>query len=364
MIPAALQFMSIIGWNSLLLIFFAKSTVQLLVALGWISADNPGYIVQATVLLASVLVFLFLLKGSSGVDRVSKILVAHVAVGFWMLYILLTYRWADLQTAVPAYASTDARWNYVTGIELGIVSLLSWWPYIGAMVRMAPNGRTVAAPVMLCMGLPVPLLSAIGIAGILALQISDPAEWMRTIGGPTYGIIALIFVAAANLGTSVAGVYASSIGLRHFPTLQNLSWPMLLLLSIAPVAVVGVVIPELFFANFGTFLAFIGVSFAPLCGIQIVDYYVLRKRRVSVRGLFETGTQSDYRFWGGFNIASLIAMAVGVGCYLYLLNPLTYVSRWPYELLTASLPTAAVAALVYWIVTLAIVKPAGKGDYK
>jgi hypothetical protein len=150
MIPAALQFMSIIGWNSLLLIFFAKSTVQLLVALGWISADNPGYIVQATVLLASVLVFLFLLKGSSGVDRVSKILVAHVAVGFWMLYILLTYRWADLQTAVPAYASTDARWNYVTGIELGIVSLLSWWPYIGAMVRMAPNGRTVAAPVMLC----------------------------------------------------------------------------------------------------------------------------------------------------------------------------------------------------------------------
>lgn len=363
MIPAAMQFVSIVGWNSLLLIFFAKSTRQFLLALGLIAEDSHGYIVQATVLLAAALVFLFLLKGSSGVDKVSKILVAHVFVGFWMLYILLTKRWDDLQSAVPAYASTDMRWNYVTGVELGIVSLLSWWPYIGAMVRMAPNGRTVAAPVMLCMGLPVPLLSAIGIAGILALQVSDPAEWMRTVGGPVYAVIALLFVAAANLGTSVAGVYASSIGLRHFPALQNLSWPMLLLLSIAPVGVVGVFIPELFFANFGTFLAFIGLGFAPLCGIQIADYYFLRGRRVSIRGLFDHGPTGAYRFWGGLNPASLVAMVAGVACYLYLLNPISYASRWPYDILTASLPTAVVAGIVYAIVTILVVKPAGKGEY-
>ncbi len=362
-IPAAMQFASIVGWNSLLLIFFAKSTRQLLLALGWIAEGSQEYIVQATVLLASVLVFLFLLKGSAGVDRIAKILVAHVFVGFWMLYILLTQRWDELQAAVPAYASTDPRWNYVTGVELGIVSLLSWWPYIGAMVRMAPNGRKVAAPVMLCMGLPVPLLSAIGIAGILVLQVSDPAEWMRSIGGPIYGVIALLFVAAANLGTSVAGVYASSIGLRHFPALQRLSWPMLLLISIAPVAIVGVVIPELFFANFGTFLAFIGLGFAPLCGIQIADYYFLRGRRVSVRGMFETGPGGAYRFWGGFNPAALIAMAAGIACYLYLLDPITYASRWPYDILTASLPTAVVAGIVHVIVTNILVKPAGKGGY-
>jgi NCS1 family nucleobase:cation symporter-1 len=363
MLPAAMQFVSIVGWNSLLLIFFAKSTRQLLLALGWIAEDSHNYVVQATVLLAAALVFLFLLKGSAGVDRIAKILVAHVFVGFWMLYILLTKRWDDLQSAVPAYASEDMRWNYITGVELGIVSLLSWWPYIGAMVRMAPNGRTVAAPVMLCMGLPVPLLSAIGIAGILVLQVSDPAEWMRTVGGPTYGIIALLFVAAANLGTSVAGVYASSIGLRHFPAFQNLSWPMLLLLSIAPVGVVGVVIPELFFANFGTFLAFIGLGFAPLCGIQIADYYFLRGRRVSIRGLFDHGPAGAYAFWGGFNPASLLAMAAGVACYLYLLDPISYSSRWPYDVLTASLPTAAVAGIVYAIVTILAVKPSGKGDY-
>jgi NCS1 family nucleobase:cation symporter-1 len=54
------------------------------------------------------------------------------------------------------------------------------------------------------MGAPVPLLSMIGIAGILVLKVSDPAEWLRTVGGPGYGIVALVFVAAANLGTAIA----------------------------------------------------------------------------------------------------------------------------------------------------------------
>ena len=56
-------------------------------------------------------------------------------------------------------------------------------------------------------------------------------------------------------------------------------------------------------------------------------------------------------------------MAAGVGTYLYLLNPITYASRWPYEFLTASLPTAVVAGVVYAIVTLVVNKPAGKGGY-
>jgi NCS1 family nucleobase:cation symporter-1 len=362
-IPAAMQSVSIVGWNSLLLIFFAKSTTQLLRALGVIGEESGGMLVSATVLLASGLVFLFLLKGSAGVDRVAKILVAHVFIGMWMLYILVTQRWDDLSAAAPAYASTEPLWNYTTGVEIGIVSLLSWWPYIGAMVRMAPNGRTAALPIMVGMGAPVPILSAIGIAGILVLQVSDPSEWMRTVGGPVYGIIALIFVAAANLGTAVAGVYSSSIGLRHFPALQNLSWPALLLISILPVGVVGLLIPDLFFANFGTFLAFIGLGFAPLCGIQIVDYYLLRGRRVDVRGLFEGGPSSTYAYWGGFNPASIVGMAAGVGTYLYLLNPITYVSNSPYEFLTASLPSMVTAGVAFAIVTLIVNKPAGKGGY-
>ncbi len=363
-IPSALQFISIIGWNSLLLIFFSKSVTQLLIALNFTNAASGTYLVPATILLACALVFLFLLKGSGGVDKVAKILVAHVFVGFWMLYILVSNRWGDLSAAVPSSASPDRLWNYTTGVEIGISSLLSWWPYIGAMVRMAPNGRKAAVPIMLGMGAPVPLLCLIGIAGFLVLQSSDPAQWLRTVGGPTYAIIALVFVTAANLGTAVAGTYASAIGLRYYPGLDKLPWPMLLLLTLLPVALVGLLIPELFFARFGTFLAFIGITFAPLCGIQIVDYYLLRQRRIAIRAIYDGGADGAYRFWGGFNPAAIAAMVVGFGTYIYLLNPLTYVSSWPYQYLTASLPTAFIAAAVYWLVTKLIVMPAGRGGYR
>jgi NCS1 family nucleobase:cation symporter-1 len=210
---------------------------------------------------------------------------------------------------------------------------------------------------------PVPLLSLIGIAGILVLQVSDPAEWMRSIGGPIYGVIALLFVAAANLGTAAAGVYAAAIGLRHFPVLDRLSWPVLLLLAVGPVVLVGLFIPELFFTNFGSFLAFIGVTFAPLCGIQIADYYLLRRRRIDIRAIFIGGLGSSYRFWGGFNPGALIAMAAGCATYIYLLNPLTYASRSPYDVTTASLPAVLVAAVVHVVATWIVVKPAGKGGY-
>jgi nucleobase:cation symporter-1, NCS1 family len=226
-------------------------------------------------------------------------------------------------------------------------------------VRMAPNGRTVALPIMLGMGAPVPLLGLIGIAGFLVLKNSDPAEWLRTVGGPIYAVIALLFVTAANLGTAVAGTYASAIGLRYYPGLERAPWPVLLILTLAPVGLVGVLIPELFFTHFNTFIAIIGISMAPLCGIQIMDYYVLRRRQIDIRAIYGGG----YRFWGGFNPAAIVAMAVGFVVYTWLLDPWTYASRWPYQYMTASLPTALASAVAYGLLTRWVVIPARRGGY-
>lgn len=362
-VPAALQAISIIGWNSLLIIFFAKSAIQLLGAIGVVGVDGGhSAAVPALTLVACGVIFVALRHGAQGVTTASNILVAHVLVGFWMLYLLLSRRWPDLIAAIPTAAQPNRLWNYTTGIELGIATTLSWWPYIGAMIRMAPNGRSVVLPVMLGMGLPVPLLSLIGLAGILVLKTSNPAEWMRTIGGPLYAIIALAFVTAANFGTAIAGIYASTIGLRNFSALENRSWTTLLLMTLTPVAVIGLFIPELFFAKFGNFLAFIGVAFAPLCGIQIADYFVLRRRKVDLRAIYHDGPGTPYYFWHGVNPAALIALAAGCAAYVTLLDPLTYTSYGPYRYLTASLPATLVAGLVHIGVSRYVIAR-GRGGY-
>jgi nucleobase:cation symporter-1, NCS1 family len=351
-IPAGMQLVSIIGWNSLLLIFFAKSAAQLLAVLGLIGPGvSARQIVPAATLIACALIFGSLLWGARGVAAISRILVAHVLIGLWMLYLLLSHRWPELSAATPALARHDRLWNYTTGIELGISSTLSWWPYIGAMIRMAPNARTAVLPVMLGMGAPVPLLSLIGLAGVLVLKSSDPAQWLRGVGGATYAIIALTFVGTANFGTAIAGIYSSAVGLRNFAAFERTPWWLLLLATIAPVALVGVLIPELFFAKFGTFLTFLGVGFAPLCGIQIADHFVVSRRTVSLQGIYARGTSGPYGYRHGFNPAALIALAAGCVVYLALLNPLTFASSAPYRFLTASLPAALCAGVVHVLVS-------------
>jgi NCS1 family nucleobase:cation symporter-1 len=362
-VPAMLQAVSIIGWNSLLIIFFAKSAVQLAVALGLLSPGTGGSaLVPLLTLFACAVIFTALRRGAAGVSLVSNILFAHVFVGLWMLYLIVSHRWPELLAARPALESPQPLWNYTTGVELGIGTTLSWWPYIGAMIRMAPNGRTVVLPVMLGMCLPVPLLSLIGLAGVLVLKTSDPSQWLRTVGGPTYAVVSLAFVTAANFGTTIAGIYASAVGLRNFRVLQQRSWTTLLLFTITPVACVGIFIPELFFAKFGNFLALIGVAFAPLCGIQIMDYFVLRRRRLDVRALYTHGPGQPYAYWGGVNPAALAALAAGCATYVLMLNPINYRSSSWYPHLTASLPAAASAALVYFLAALLVMR-AGRGGY-
>jgi NCS1 family nucleobase:cation symporter-1 len=363
-ITVFLQYASIIGWNSLLLIFFGKSVNQFLTILGITSEGSEAIVIPVATAVACVIVFAILLKGATGIERVAKVLFFFiVGVGLWMVYMLLTKEGAAIEAAKPAYASGSLLWDYTTGIEIGIVSLLSWWPYIGAMVRVAPNAHSATLPSMLGMGLPVPILSVIGLAAILALETSDPAAWLVELGGPVNGAVALLFVMAANFGTAVIGVYASAIGLKHIPAMGRMSWKMTVILALAPVAIVCIVIQEWFFNNFGTFLAFIGVTFAPLVAIQIIDYFILRKQKISVRALYERSPDSAYGYWGGFNIAALAAMVAGFFVYIYLLNPLTYVSRSPYEYLTASLPTAVIAGIVYLVLTKVLVQPAKKGGY-
>ena len=188
--------------------------------------------------------------------------------------------------------------------------------------------------------------------------------WLTRLGGSLVGALALLFVIAANLGASMAGIYASAVGLTAVPGLRRLPWNAVLLLAITPVFLVGVLTPDWFFGHFGAFLAYLGVFFAPVVGIQIIDYFVLRRQRVSLRAIYDRDPRAPYAFWFGLNPAALIALAAGVATYLYLLNPQSYAVHQPFAWVGASLPTAAVSAAVHVLVTRIVVLPAGRGGYE
>ncbi|MDI6910365.1 cytosine permease [Nocardioides sp.] len=363
-LTVSLQYLSIIGWNSLLLIFFGKSFAEFLNAVGIGGSGIESWVVPIGTLVACAVVFVILVRGATGLERVSAVLFFFiVGVGVFLIAMLLIKQGGDLADAQPAYASAK-RLDFQYGVEIGLVSLLSWWPYIGSMTRQAPSPRIAVMPSMLGMGLPVPVLSVVGLAGILVLETSDPAQWMTEVGGNFLGAIALLFVIAANFGTATAGIYASTVGLKSVPGLGRLSWNVALALSLVPVMVIGVVLPDWFFDHFGTFLAYIGVFFAPIVGIQIVDYFGLRRQNISLRAIYDRSPDAPYAYWFGLNPAAVVAMAAGVVTYLYLLNPQTYVIREPFSFLGASLPAALVAAVVHAVLTVTLIRRAGRGGYR
>jgi NCS1 family nucleobase:cation symporter-1 len=363
-VTVTLQYLSIIGWNALLLIFFGRSVSRFLNAVGIGDENLANIVVPIATVAACVLVFIILMRGATGLERVAMWLFAFiVGVGAWLIIMLFIKQGDALAVAVPAYASSK-QLDFQYGIEIGLVSLLSWWPYIGSMTREARSPSIAAAPSMLGMGLPVPILSFVGLAAILVLGTSDPSGWLTEVGGSLFGALALLFIIAANFGTAVAGLYASTVGIKAVPLLHKVPWNAALLISILPVIVIGIFFPNWVFDNFGTFVAYIGVFFAPLCGIQIVDYFLLRRQRISVRGLYTTGPDAPYGYWFGINPAALAAMAVGVWVYLHLLDPITYEIKEPFALVGASVPAALLAAVVYTVVTVAVIKPLNKGGYR
>jgi len=111
------------------------------------------------------------------------------------------------------------------------------------------------------------VLSLIGLAGVLVLKTSIPRSGCAR-RRHAYAIVALLFGRGGEFRHGHRGHLFIGLGLRICSSRAH-PWSLLLLATIAPVAVIGMLIPELFFAKFRTFLAFLGVGFAPLCGIQI-----------------------------------------------------------------------------------------------
>lgn len=361
-----LQYASIIGWNCLLLILLGKATGNIALEAGWVSESSVGIVSVAGSLTAITLSWLLLRKGAESIRNYSYFIAIFVtALGLWILYKLVAgVGLTAIFAAKPEYASGDLLWDYMAGFEVLVASVLSWWPYMGGIVRMVPSSRQAVWPAMLCMGLPTGVISLIGLYSALATGNQDPSAWLIQFGGVKFGIIAVLFLAMANIGTAVVGAYVASIGLKQIPVFQKgISWNSITLVVLLPVALIAAFIPNLFFDNSGTFFAFLGVVFAPVCGIQIVDYFLLRNQTLNTRALYETHSGSSYYFLGGVNPAAFIAVIAGFFTYTSLLNPVTYVSSGLFKYVSASIPALVVSAAVYYIISKLFLVNSKIGDY-
>jgi NCS1 family nucleobase:cation symporter-1 len=121
--------------------------------------------------------------------------------------------------------------------------------------------------------------------------------------------------------------------------------------------------PAAVYDNYGRFLSWGAIVLAPLCAVQLVDFYLLRRRQISVRDLFLPVGQSAYGYWKGVNVIAFGSIAAGAATYCLLLNPVSYEPSHAFRYTTASLPAFVVAGTVFYVLTRLVTQRLGKGGY-
>ncbi|HLI44651.1 MAG TPA: cytosine permease, partial [Acidimicrobiales bacterium] len=127
--------------------------------------------------------------------------------------------------------------------------------------------------------------------------------------------------------------------------------------------------------NFNTILTIVGAFIAPYWGVALGDYFLVRRQRIDLVGLYQRDG-GPYWFRSGFNVKALVIWVCGIGVWIFLGGWTSTVS-WVqiasgekvFAYLTATAPTIIICALAYWLVMLpslrdARVRAAGQGAHR
>lgn len=358
------------GWLAVLGLMFGRS-IEGLEGLAAGAATAPQNGSGLSVLIAAVgailLTWFIVAKGPTSIKFfnmvVAPALLALMVV--MMVLILSKHSFSDLmamKALEPPFE--DNTVNFIIAVEVNIAAGMSWWPYVGNLARLTKTERTAMWPNLIGIFGAAALGETVGLLAAVALGNSDPTIWMAQIGGITIGIIALAFVAFANITSMTNILYTSVIGLRQVGTgsFRAMRWEVLaLLFCLVPLFLV-LFMPGIY-DGFFKFLVWTSALNSALTGIGIADFFLLRKQRLNLRALFAGPHDPAYRFWQGFNPAGLVALAVGFIVYVWVFNPQTLSHAPVFVYLTASIPSCVAAGVVHVILTWAWVRRRGWGDY-
>lgn len=345
-----------IGWNTVLMIFFGRAAASAMIVLG-VAGEGSRDLVATLFSAGGLVVLAFLVtRGARSLSRTGPtIAVCIVILTGWLLYLLLDqFGWPAIATAEPLDPADSFGVNYTSVFELLVAGTFGWWGYMGGMVRMVSKAGKTILPTMVGLGLAWAVVASVSLFGALMTGEPDPTIWAPMIAGDFTAVIVLIFIALANLGSTLVGIFVSTLAIKQTRGLgRKVSWNTIVVCVATPMLLCIVLIPHLIFDNVPVFMAYLGMMLGPMIGVQIADWYILgRRKTLSVAALYQPGKESAYWYFGGFNPAGILGLILGTLTYAAILNPNTYVPNAAFfQYTTAAIPSVVVGGLVYVIGT-------------
>lgn len=203
-LPAALQWLSSIAWDGLVGLFGGEALSILL--------DIPFWVAVLIVLALQGAVGFF---GYEVIHRVQAVLTVVLLVTFVVFAVKLVS--GHPVVTPPTVAGADLLGAFVLEVTIALSLAISWASYAADFSRYLPASSSplrVFGFSFAGITLAYLFVQGIGIAGA-DLLADQTAEGVRTVmGGGVLGVIALLAIALASVGSSAMNDYSGSLALQ------------------------------------------------------------------------------------------------------------------------------------------------------
>ncbi|MDR7521128.1 MAG: NCS1 family transporter [Armatimonadota bacterium] len=253
------------------------------------------------------------MRGIHGIKLVENLAApALLLLSGWVVYLLGSQRgWAEVLhfpiiQPLPFWAAVTANLSYWITVADNI-------PDFTRFVRTTPGARGFLARnrhsllgQLPGLTLGMMLFASVGYFGKVFTGYGNPVEAIGAALGGLMVLVGLVIILLAQLSTNVAAnLYAPGYVLSSvFAPRISFARGVLIGGTIGLVAVM----PWRLVSAFLTYLPSVGAALSPVAGVMLADYYVVRRRRLNVPGLFRYDGPYTYR--GGINPAAYVAHAV------------------------------------------------------
>ena len=356
-ILATIISMANFGWYAVDSQLFASSMINLFDGFG-IKLDQAIWKPVLGVLCV-VLGTMIALGGPNVIKWVNRILVsALLVVGAIVVLICFTAVPIGSMMSVQPDTSLYEFWlgRFMLSAEGNVAFAFSWSTQALVLPRLAKSEKSGYWATTLAYGVVAPFFVAAG--GVMALAMfvhagyyeSDPTVMLATLAGPGFALFSLLMVAFANIGTQGTGSYVNCMIIKS--GLPKISYKLLVFLAMIYVSILTVW--GWVMDNFGSFISMAAQIQGPIIGMTVVDYLFVKKRKISLKSLYNIDGHNAYDFNKGFNLVGLGCLIIAfITNILFVYNPLTAEIKSPiFMVLTGSGYTAVCGGLLYWVASL------------
>ena len=212
------------------------------------------------------------------------------------------------------FASPDQhlRWaGFAAWLTLIVGSTLTFLPSVADFTRYTRSRRDIRIGLVASSALAMVVTTFVGAYAAVATGTGKGSfEVVTTLTG-SKAVLAFVLLTLVIQVTSVNIGNAYQAGLSLVNAAPRLGRPFATALG-ACAGIALAAVPDLVdsAANWTTRL---GNVSAPLAGVVIIEYLVIKRQQIDVQALFDP--RGQYRYVGGVNVAAMVSVAIGVVAY-------------------------------------------------